>query len=766
MDSKRTMKKLRAMTRRDNYLMLVLLCICLLMLVAIFALLDVEKNNVSRYRAENYDRFAGNESSFRQVIAGTDGFLENLSLSLYALPYFENASAQEVRDCLLDKDVRMAENESPFDKSTRAHDLLGRLQGLVMANQRYTEIALYNKRSGASLALAGNGRYSVLCTNRQELDQLLQLQGDWQGVDDGALVAARPTDTAAAQLYVVRQVGESMLLLCGLENSAWRETLLADNSGRSYRALQILLTLPDGTVLQRNENVDAGTLELDESQIDAAQPIQILGRYTLMHFASEKPDYLLTAILRETGTTSVLASQWFQIFIIVNALWLVTVSAIGAYMLLRVFKPLRSLSSQVPGAGGEGDELEKIAGAIYEYDQRLLNCQTTIALQIQQLRRAYLAQLALNQYPSVTQEQLEKLKITQLLEKYILITIYPDDGRWARGDFSMQENNYRQHVTATAVQELLRVSMQGVELEFLLCEMSLLVVVPIWENAQEESVQNMVQRCMIEISVQLKKRFQFGISKVHCGAERFSLAYHEAMRHAALLEERISGRSEDISLNTLLKQNLHMADLVYMEKYDGAFACFEEMITTICKQKSRHLRNQQLASLLSLTYCMLTETNGANAGLVEQMDIDVGELLKPDGEQETLARWQKVFGELEARKEKRMRWQYSEQFAQIYQYMHAHLRDPELSLSLLAERFGMSVSTLSREFQKNLGQGFLSSLHYLRIEAAKYEIEHSGAPLSDIAVAVGYTNALTMTRAFKKYMGCTPGSFRKKEAAY
>ena len=95
--------------------------------------------------------------------------------------------------------------------------------------------------------------------------------------------------------------------------------------------------------------------------------------------------------------------------------------------------------------------------------------------------------------------------------------------------------------------------------------------------------------------------------------------------------------------------------------------------------------------------------------------------------------------------------------------MHANFRDSGLSLTALAEEFGMSVSTLSREFQKNLGQGFLDSLHQMRIEEAKYAIENTNASLNDIAISVGYTNTLTMTRAFKKYLGCTPGSFRKKE---
>lgn len=95
---------------------------------------------------------------------------------------------------------------------------------------------------------------------------------------------------------------------------------------------------------------------------------------------------------------------------------------------------------------------------------------------------------------------------------------------------------------------------------------------------------------------------------------------------------------------------------------------------------------------------------------------------------------------------------------QIEPFLHG-----EEGLTALAEEFGMSVSTLSREFQKNLGQGFLDSLHQMRIEEAKYAIENTNASLNDIAISVGYTNTLTMTRAFKKYLGCTPGSFRKKE---
>ena len=189
------------------------------------------------------------------------------------------------------------------------------------------------------------------------------------------------------------------------------------------------------------------------------------------------------------------------------------------------------------------------------------------------------------------------------------------------------------------------------------------------------------------------------------------------------------------------------------------------MVETILQQKGRHLRAQQLSSLLQLTLTMVTETNEFNANLLEQSGVDTAELCQADEEDKVLERWESVFSQLEMNKSEQIHGQYSSQFAAVYQYMLAHFRDPGLSLSMLAEEFGMSISTLSREFQKNLGQGFLESLHHMRIETARYEIEHTATPLSEIATAVGYTNTLTMTRAFKKYLNCTPGVFRKKESS-
>ena len=759
-------KALGRLTRRQRYLLSICLSIGLLASITSIVVLNIERENTSRYREENYDRLGVNTQLFLQTVDDTDSFCKNLYTSIDALPSVEGYSSAELRDLMAEPGFRIVENATPFKFGTMPHKMYGRLLALVMGNQNYSEILLYLPGSDMYIALAESGRYAAVCQGAEELRMFVNLQGDLEALTDGELLAAKPTHYASSPVYVVRSVRDSYLL-CGISADVFQESLLRDSSGRSYNTEQMVLVLPDGQKLMRTDR----SLPVDEAQLPGDVAIEDVGGYTLMRFPLEAPRCTLIAVLSETGVTSAVTSAWFRLMIALNALWLLSMLFIYVYFILRVLRPLKQISEGVPVADAQTaeqtstDELEKIAYAIHRYSQQLSTSQKTIAEQIRQLRRACLKQLALDQYPLLTAEQLEGLGIPQLLSRYLLITLYPDDGRWGHEDCSDQEYRYRCHITLAAVSETLSPQLEGLDAQCLMLQSCLLIVVCVPGEEQERFVRLRLEGWVSLISAQLCERLQYGVSMVCSGQECFSRAYLEAMLHAALVEEKESGRSQDISLSALLKQNMLMADLIYMERYGEAYICFKEMVETVFQQKSRHLRAQQLASILQLTLTMITETNEINLHLLEQMNLDATGLLRADEKTEVLARWEHVFSQLEVYRDKRLHGQYSGQFASIYQHMHAHFRDSGLSLSMLAEEFGMSVSTLSREFQKNLGQGFLESLHRLRIEAAKYEIEHTNAPLSDIAVAVGYTNTLTMTRAFKKYTGCTPSVFRKIDAA-
>lgn len=635
-----------------------------------------------------------------------------------------------------------------------------------MANNNYSELVHYFPSSDMYLVLTENGHYQALCHGDEELRMLVDLQGGFVDLNDGDIVLANATQYASSPLYVIRRFSESYLL-CGMSRETVNSTLLLDNAGRSYATEQMACVLDNGQRILRDDAPMPG----GEATLTGTEYIEVTDEHTIMRFHLEEPHCTMIACLTETGKTSVLSSSWFKLLLVLNALWVLSLAITYSYSIVQVFNPLRRISEEVstqeaPGAQQtSADDLERIASTIHHYHEQLALSRKTIDEQIVQLRGACLKQLASGQYPSLTPEQLAELGIPELLSRYLLITMYPENGHWGRDDCSEQEYRYLRHVILAAVSDTLNPQLEGFSAQYLMLQSCLLMVVQVPDEASEAFVRQRVEGWVALISAQLTVRLRFGISKARSGMDSFGRAYHEALLHAALVEERETGRSQEISLNELLKQSMHMADLIYMERYSDAYASFKEMVETIFQQKGRHLRTQQLSSLLQLTLTMVTETNDSNASLLEQSGVDTSELRQTDEQDKVLARWENVFSQLELHKTEQLHGQYSSQFAAVYQYMLAHFRDPGLSLSMLAEEFGMSISTLSREFQKNLGQGFLESLHHMRIEAARYEIEHTGAPLSEIAVAVGYTNTLTMTRAFKKYLSCTPSVFRKKDAS-
>lgn len=754
--------------RRKRYILIAMLGVSMLLLISIFALFAIDRSNTLRYRSENYEKLSKNLVEFSDVLSHTDGLLENMKTSSRVLPLVSAMTQEEIKNSLLPSDWTggpyVAVNASPFENDSQEHLMFSRLLALNMGNPSISELVLYLPENGTYIALTLGGGTCVVCFTPEDFEQIIHIEGNPLDAEDYTLFAAQPTAYSQSELYVVRRLEGGQLLFCGLDNASWREALFANSVGRSYALKQMILQLPSGGRIYMEP--ERGTAGVPEALLAGQAAMLVDGKDTIMRLSSDSPGYELLALLRETGATGVLMGDTFRLFLLINALWLAVVIAVCLYVFVRISRPLHRLGNVVGAEGGEEtmvDEIERIWGAIENYDIQLRDKQMTIRAQNVQLRQALLREMLLGQNTVPAKEQMEQLGLTHLLERYVVIALYPDDGRWSHEDGSAQASSYRQHITALSVMESIKAQLQNDSAEFVAFQACLLVIVPAQDQEQEADVCHQVEQCLMDVSHQLQKRFQVGLSKAHCGAQELSHAYHEAMKRAAIVQEQQSGRSEDVSLSSQLKQNMHMADLIYVEKYAGAFACFREMIHTLSGQKSARLRNQQISCLLSLTLCMLLETNGINASVIEQMDVDVTDLISLKDEEEIIARWGEVFGTLENHQDVRLCGRYSEQFASIYQYMRAHFRDSELSLSFLADEFNMSMSTLSREFQKNLGQGFLECLHGIRIEAARYEIEHTNAPLSDIAISVGYTNTLTMTRAFKKYLGCTPGVFRKKE---
>ena len=95
-------------------------------------------------------------------------------------------------------------------------------------------------------------------------------------------------------------------------------------------------------------------------------------------------------------------------------------------------------------------------------------------------------------------------------------------------------------------------------------------------------------------------------------------------------------------------------------------------------------------------------------------------------------------------------------------YMDEAFRDPNLNVSNVADAVGINPVYLSRMLKKFRNIRPLEYIHQKRISLAKTLLSQ-GTTVKDTLTQVGYSSALTMNRAFKKFENTTPGAFYREK---
>lgn len=108
---------------------------------------------------------------------------------------------------------------------------------------------------------------------------------------------------------------------------------------------------------------------------------------------------------------------------------------------------------------------------------------------------------------------------------------------------------------------------------------------------------------------------------------------------------------------------------------------------------------------------------------------------------------------------------HSEIIRNVRSYMEKESTNPNLSLDFLSEQFHINPKSLSKLFKEETGQKFVDYLIELRINHARHLLEDTHHSIQDIAGAVGYTNAISFGRMFKKVVSVSPGEYREQVSA-
>jgi two-component system response regulator YesN len=92
-------------------------------------------------------------------------------------------------------------------------------------------------------------------------------------------------------------------------------------------------------------------------------------------------------------------------------------------------------------------------------------------------------------------------------------------------------------------------------------------------------------------------------------------------------------------------------------------------------------------------------------------------------------------------------------------YIREHYRETDLNLSRIAEFNQVSKNHLSFEFARETGETIADFITHTRIREAEKMLRETNLRIYEIAEKIGYLNAETFTRAFKRITGKNPSRF-------
>jgi two-component system response regulator YesN len=84
-----------------------------------------------------------------------------------------------------------------------------------------------------------------------------------------------------------------------------------------------------------------------------------------------------------------------------------------------------------------------------------------------------------------------------------------------------------------------------------------------------------------------------------------------------------------------------------------------------------------------------------------------------------------------------------------------------ITLENAAEKFHLNSSYLSRLFKQETGENFVVYLTKTRIDKARELIGNTNTSIQEIAIMVGFENSNYFSKLFKRYMGISPGEYKK-----
>lgn len=227
--------------------------------------------------------------------------------------------------------------------------------------------------------------------------------------------------------------------------------------------------------------------------------------------------------------------------------------------------------------------------------------------------------------------------------------------------------------------------------------------------------------------------------------------------NAATISQEELQRSSGVLLNgDFLRQEQILLNTILVRKYDVVPSMVESILSTHVSplRKNYTLAQRRLQSITNIL------TEGVRMACVSDSAIESAKAIgHADSVRQLVAATNQVYGQLA--EQSREATSESDIIALACDYIDRNLSDPNLNVAIICEAAGVSVQRLTRMFQSQFNMAIAEYMNACRIKRAKELLPDKQLTVAQIAAQVGYSNADTFTRNFKKIEGITATEYRK-----
>lgn len=176
------------------------------------------------------------------------------------------------------------------------------------------------------------------------------------------------------------------------------------------------------------------------------------------------------------------------------------------------------------------------------------------------------------------------------------------------------------------------------------------------------------------------------------------------------------------------------------------------------------LRNFKNQLIIVNTYCRIAAKNGGVLPLYLHLISERFSMLIEDADSAEYLRdhvYYAIFQEYCIAVSEFSTHSYSPIMTDIVRYITENLTD-NLTLTTIADKFGMHPVHLARKFKQETGTTFISYVNNQRVYLAKYYFHLGKYQLSEVATLSGFNSHSYFTKVFKKTTGDTPTQYLKQ----